>query len=194
MSQVEKEVVNSPSEVLSPGSGLHASLVLSPHPSGLEHTVIITTSHSHCHHNRREESLLFTSDCRQLDPCNLEKYGMSQVGVALWLLYRFFPPCPAPHFPKSSFFSNWKTVMNETVWAQGFGYKPKGQTESTPEVKQGYNFGLPRKRMPNPGAESLGALDSALCEWKLIASFNQGSLAGPVSEKIIKTVKFTIFV
>lgn len=46
MSQVEKEVVNSPSEVLSLGSGFHASLVLSPHQSALEHTVIITTSHS----------------------------------------------------------------------------------------------------------------------------------------------------
>lgn len=105
MSQVEKEVVNSPSEVLSLGSGLHASLVLSPHPSGLQHTVIITTSHSHCHHNRREESLLFTSDCKQLDPCNLEKYRMSQVGVALWLIYRFVPPCLLP-FPLPSLHSS----------------------------------------------------------------------------------------
>lgn len=96
LSQGEKEVVNSPSEVLSLGSGFHASLVLSPYPSGLEHTVIIIISHSHCHHNRREESLLFTSDCRQFDPCNLETYVMSQVGVALWLIYRFFLPRPAP--------------------------------------------------------------------------------------------------
>lgn len=46
MSQVEKEVVNSPNEVVSLGSGFHASTVLSQHQPTLEHTVIITTSHS----------------------------------------------------------------------------------------------------------------------------------------------------
>ena len=96
MSQVEKKVVNSPSEVQSLGSGFRVRLVLSPHPSGLEHTVIITTSHSHCHHTRREGSFLFTTDCRQLDPCNLEKYSTSQAGAALWLTWRFFPPWTAP--------------------------------------------------------------------------------------------------
>lgn len=92
MSQVEKEVVNSPSEVQSLGSGFHVSLVLSPHPSDLEHTVIITTSHSHCHHTRREGSFLFTTDCEQLDPYNLQKYSVSQAETALWLTRRFFPP------------------------------------------------------------------------------------------------------
>lgn len=47
MSQVEKEVVNSPGEVVKLlGSGFHASTVLSQHQPTLEHTVIITTSHS----------------------------------------------------------------------------------------------------------------------------------------------------
>lgn len=116
MSQVEKEVVNSTSEVLCLGSGLHASLVLSPHQSGLEYTIIITTSHSPCHHKRREESLLFTTDCQQLDPCNLEKYrnvtGRSFPVAHLQIFFSLH--CPLPPSPKSSFFSDWKIVTNET--------------------------------------------------------------------------------
>ena len=77
-----------------------------------------------------------------------------------------------PPSPKSSFFSNWKTVRSETVWAQGFGYRPTRRTKSTTEGKQRYNFGLLGKRMQNPEAESLGALDRALCEWILITNIN----------------------
>lgn len=100
MSLVDKEVVNSTGEVLSLGSGFHASLVLSVHQSGPEHTVIITTSHSHCHHNRREESLLFATDCKQLDLCNLEKYrnvtGRSFLVAPLQILSSLHCPLPLP--------------------------------------------------------------------------------------------------
>lgn len=105
MSQVEKEVVNSTGEVLSLCSGFHVSLVLSVHQSGLEHTVIITTSYSHCHHNRREESLLFATDCKQLDPCNLEKYpnvtGRSFLVASLQFLSSLHCPLPLPSLHSS---------------------------------------------------------------------------------------------
>ena len=88
VSRIEKEVVDSPSEVLSLGSGVPANLVLSPHQSALEHTVINTTSHSPLQSQLTASSLI---------PVTLRSTRMSQVGVSPWHVCISFPPTALPH-------------------------------------------------------------------------------------------------
>lgn len=154
MSQVEKEVVNSPSEVLRLGSGSHAE------PGAVTASI---SPGAHCYyHNQSFQTAITTGEKKafssqltasSLIPVTLKSTGMSQVGVSLRHIYiSFLPTALTPPSPKSSFFSNWKIVMNETVWAQESGYKPKGQAKGITEVKERYNFGVLQKK--NPEAEA----------------------------------------
>lgn len=69
----------------------------------------------HCNHNRREESLLFTTDCQQLDPCNLEKYqNVTGRSFPVALLHLLPSYCTSPSRSLVFTLLRLEDIMNET--------------------------------------------------------------------------------
>lgn len=126
----------------------------------------VTTSISpgaHCYYHNQSFPTAITTGERKafssqltassLIPVTLRSTRMSQVGVSPWHFCISFPPTASPS--RSLIFALLRLEdSHEWDWAQGFGYKPKGQTKSTTEVKKRNNFRLLQERMQNLEAEA----------------------------------------